>query len=84
MLKFPSARPALYDNATQERVINLLENGETCLPAIELLNRIPNKHFCTELIKNVVNNTTNFVKRTDGIVVCPAPLLYCVLVAECL
>ena len=62
--------------------MGLLKHGETCLPVIEMLNRIPNKNWHVELTKELCLTLTNFAKKKNDIIVCSGPLLFCTLVAE--
>ena len=82
MLAFEEPVLCLRSPQVQEQLIGLLKKGETCLQALEMLNAMEMKFWCTELTSELCSIFSKFVKKTQEIVVCPAPLLYCALTAE--
>lgn len=82
MLRFKEPRGALERQQVQENLIKLLEHGETCYQAIEMLNQIPNRSWSLELTKELCNTLNNFAKKKSDIVLSRSPILFCVLTAE--
>ena len=66
----------------QESLVSLLDNGTTCLLAIEVLGRLEEKVLSYELIRNLCLSLNFFAKKKLEINYCEAPLLFCVLVVE--
>jgi hypothetical protein len=82
MLQFRSARIALTGPDIQEALLELLTSGETCLQSIEILNVIPLRSWNMNLTKDAIQKLMNLIKKTNEIIVCPEPLLFCVLAVE--
>jgi len=84
MLRYKEARMALDDFKVQEKLIKLLEAGETCLQAIELISWVPIRKWHTELTKDLCNALDSLAKKSTEIAFCRAPMLFVALVAETL
>ena len=82
MMSFKEARLALDDQKVQLELIRMTEVGDTCLQAIEMLNRIPTKNWHMDLTKDVCATMSTFAKKSNELIVCTSPLLFCVLAAE--
>lgn len=66
----------------QRILLNLLENSQTCILAIEMLNRITLRSWHFELTRELCLKLANFIKKKKEILYCPSPLLFCVLASE--
>lgn len=73
---------ALHSPKIQEQLVKLLEKGETCTQAIEMLNQISTRHWHIELTNELCSVLATFAKKRSEIVICSAPLLFCALTAE--
>lgn len=82
MVQSKEARVALETPAMQAELVKLLANGNTCLPAIEMLNLVSNKAWNLDLTKPLCSILVGFAKKTTELVVCHAPLLFIALAAE--
>ena len=70
------------DPEVQERLVALLETGETCLQAIDMLSHISDRAWRVELTKELCLVLNTFAKKRDELRLCPGPLLFCVLTIE--
>lgn len=82
MLQYKPVRIALTSPDIHEALLELLNNGETCLQAMEILNLIPIRSWQVQLTKDVINKLMGLIKKTNEIIVCHEPLLFCVLAVE--
>jgi len=82
MMSFKEARVALDDLKVQMELIRMTELGDTCLQAIEMMNRITTKNWHMELTKDLCSTLSTFAKKSNELVVCTSPLLFCALTAE--
>lgn len=82
MLGFKAVRVGLHKANIQAELIQLLQKGETCLPAIMMLNKIPNRHWNLELTKELCGVLSILAKKRYEIAICHAPILFCALVSE--
>lgn len=82
LLSLDEINLALHCPKIQEQLIKLLEKGETCRQAMEMLNQISTKHWHLELTNELCSVLATFAKKRYEIVICSAPLLFCVLTAE--
>ncbi|CAG9316768.1 unnamed protein product [Blepharisma stoltei] len=82
MLRFKEAATALEDEKIQEDIIKIIENGDSCLQAVEMLNAIPNKEWYLEHTKDLTNNLYELAVKKKEILICQAPILFCALTAE--
>lgn len=82
MLSIGVSRLSLNNIDFQKRLIELIVNPEQCLLCIELLAEIDEKDWIPEITKLLCTNLQSFAKKTDSILYCAKPILYCVKVIE--
>ncbi|CAG9334491.1 unnamed protein product [Blepharisma stoltei] len=82
LLEIDEAEHTLFDPDVQKKLVELLDQGKTCLQAIEMLNRINLKYWSDDLTQDMCSNLEAFAKKRDEIVVCWNPILFCALTAE--
>lgn len=82
LLRYKESRRVLQDPKVQGKLVKILEHGETCLPAMEMLSLVSDRAWKKELSKEICNKLTVFAKKRDEIILCPGPLLFCVLAYE--
>ena len=66
----------------QKILLKLLEKSQTCLLAIEILNRLSLRCWNFDLTRELCLNLSNFIKKKKEILYCPSPILFCVLASE--
>ena len=82
MLRWKEARTYLFSSQVQKELLKLLEKGETCYFAAEMISVIDLKYWHAHHTKDLCEGLMHQLKKTDEIVKCPYPLLYLVLLAE--
>ena len=82
MLSIGVSRLSLKNIDFQKKLAELIVNPEQCLLCIELLAEINEKDWIPEITKLLCMNLQNFAKKTDSILYCAKPILYCVKVIE--
>ena len=82
MLRSKEPRSVLVKEKYQSDLINLLNSGDTCLQAINMLGFINHRDWKTDLTKTLCTSLDEFISTTDELAACSSPLLYCVLVVE--
>lgn len=82
MLKSKEPRGDLIREKYQSKLITLLESGDTCLQAINMLGFINHRDWIGDLTKTLCCTLDDLISTTDELFVCPSPLLFCVLVIE--
>jgi hypothetical protein len=82
MLKWKDCRVVLNKQEVQSQIITLIEKGETCYYAAELLSWVPAKNWHADLTKQLVNSMMFLIRKTSGLVVSHQPLLFVALSIE--
>ena len=82
MLDVQAARITLNEPKIQETLVELLEKGETCLQAIEMLSCVGADSWHVELTEQLCEVLETFAKKRTEVLICKAPILHCTLVAE--
>ena len=66
----------------QEKLLKILVKPEICLEAVELMSRIPTKFWRSSLTKQLCEGVQIMIKKSEDILFCTQPILFCVLAAE--
>jgi hypothetical protein len=82
MLKFKEPRGTLIKKHLQENLILLLDEGVTCLEAIQILSYINHRDWTTDLTVSLCEHLDTLINESEELSSCPNPLLFCVLVVE--
>ena len=82
MMRSKPPRGMLVKEKIQIKLIDLLDYGDTCLYAMNMLSYITTHDWTADLTKSLCVKLDDLISTTDELLVCPSPLLFCVLTIE--
>lgn len=82
MLDSKEPRGTLIKHDLQESLIILLDEGTSCLEAIQILSYINHRDWATDLTVALCEHLDTLINESEELVSCSNPLLFCVLVVE--
>ena len=82
MLSDNVKRVSLANLDLQSKLVELAKVPESCLQSMEVLSRITNNLWRKQLTKELCINIQYLIKKTENIIYCSNPIMFCILSAE--
>lgn len=82
MLSMKFSRISFRQYEFQDKLIKLMSFPETCLESIEIISRIPTGHWREAFTSDFCARITKLVKRSEALMFCEQPIMFCILAAE--